>query len=88
MQYVTSVERIGIKKGLQQGLQQGSFETSREDIIEILKTRFKNVPGSIVTALNSTEDLSLLKDLLKKAVTITSLDEFQEDLLGLEIVKK
>ncbi len=79
MQYVTSVERIGIKKGLQQG----TLETSREAVIEILKARFKRVPRSIVTVVNGIEELPRLKKLLRKAATVESLDEFR-DVLGLK----
>ncbi|MFO1423610.1 MAG: DUF4351 domain-containing protein [Candidatus Competibacteraceae bacterium] len=32
MRYVTSVERIGIKKGLQQGLQQGEIRVLRRQL--------------------------------------------------------
>lgn len=39
MPYITSVERMGIKKGI---LQKG-----REDVIEVLQIRFSNVPSPI-----------------------------------------
>jgi hypothetical protein len=79
MQYVTSYERIGIKKG--------TLETSRGDIVEILKARFEFVPDSIITFIDGMEELSALKKLLRKAATVESIDEFQ-DLLGFEVVKK
>lgn len=79
MQYVTSFERIGIKKG--------TLETSREDIVEILKARFEFVPDSIITFIDGMEELSALKQLLRKAATVESIDEFQ-DVLGFEAVKK
>ena len=41
MQYVTSVERIGIKKGLQQGLQQGEVRVLRR----LLTRRFGELPA-------------------------------------------
>lgn len=74
MRYVTSVERVGIKKGLQQGL----IEKSREDIVEVLKVRFAVVPNSIVTCIDEMEDLALLKTLLKKAATVESIDAFRD----------
>ncbi|MBE9542175.1 MAG: transposase, partial [Proteobacteria bacterium] len=40
MEYVTSIERIGIKKGIQQGIQQGIVKNAQEDVIDILETRF------------------------------------------------
>jgi hypothetical protein len=41
MRYVTSVERIGIKKGLQQGLQQGEIRVLRRQ----LTRRFGELPA-------------------------------------------
>lgn len=82
MQYVTSFERQGIKKGMQQGLQQGFqqglLEKSREDVVEILQTRFENIPQTFIVSINRIADLVKLKDLLKKVVTVNNLDEFQK----------
>jgi len=66
MPYVTSVERIGIKKGI------------RESVIDNLEVRFQVVPQSIAEALEEIEDVSVLKMLHKKAVTVGSIDEFMQ----------
>lgn len=76
MQYVTSFERQGIKKGIQQGIQQGLLQNSREAVIDILQVRFELVPDDIVETINSLEDLAVLKELLKKAATIESVEDF------------
>jgi hypothetical protein len=47
MRYVTSVERIGIKKGLQQGLQQGEVRVLRRQ----LARRFGELPGWVENLL-------------------------------------
>jgi hypothetical protein len=47
MQYVTSVERIGIKKGLQQGLQQGEGRILRR----LLARKFGSIPDWVETRL-------------------------------------
>lgn len=47
MRYVTSVERIGIKKGLQQGLQQGEIRILRRQ----LTRRFGELPTWAETRL-------------------------------------
>jgi flagellar biosynthesis/type III secretory pathway protein FliH len=56
MRYVTSWERKGFQKGFELGLelgfelglelgfQKGAVNTSREAVVEILKTRFSAVP--------------------------------------------
>ena len=85
VRYVTSVERVGIQKGIQQGvqqgiqqgIQQGLLKKSREAIIEILEARFEKMSSTIVITINSIEELAVLDDLLKKAATVTSLDEFE-----------
>jgi hypothetical protein len=64
MPYVTSVERIGIKKGI------------RESVIDNLEVRFEVVPQSIAEAIEEIEDVSILKMLHRKAVTVGSIDEF------------
>ena len=70
MEYITSVERIGIKKGIQQGIQQNA----REAVIEILEVHFDVVPGSIIKTINGIDDPSVLKMLHKKAATVDSLE--------------
>jgi len=65
MPYVTSIERFGIARG------------RREDIIEVLEVRFEAVPETIVEAVNQINDTALLKSLLRQAITIATLEEFQ-----------
>lgn len=84
MQYVTSFERIGIEKGWQRGLregqqkgrQEGILQNAREAVIEILQIRFERVPEALSQQVNTIQDLSLLKQLHRQAITIDSLDEF------------
>ena len=78
MRYVTSVERIGIEKGMQQGMQQGMLQTAREVLIETLETRFDVIPRSLMDIINGIDDPALLKMPHKKAITATSLDKFKE----------
>jgi hypothetical protein len=66
MPYVTSLERLGIEK------------TMRENIISILQVRFTTVPTDLVNATNQIQDINQLKNLLKQAVTIASLADFQQ----------
>jgi len=77
MPYVTSVERVGIKKGIRQGMQQGSVAAARQAVIDVLETRFELVGESIVAGLGLVDDLPRLKKLLKEAVTTPSIAAFQ-----------
>ncbi|MFE1747526.1 transposase [Coleofasciculus sp. H7-2] len=70
MPFITPIERRGIRKGI--------VQTSRENVIEVLETRFETVPSSIVESVNSIEDPALLKQLLKQAITVNSVEEFQQ----------
>jgi len=78
MRYVTSVERIGIKKGTEQGIQQGILQTAREDILEILDVRFDIVPQTLVERVNRVDDPTILRILLKKAATAVSPEEYAQ----------
>lgn len=77
MPYITSVERMGIEKGLLQGKLQGILQKSRETVIDALEIRFENVPSDLVDAINQIEDPSLLKTVFRQAITLSSLSEFQ-----------
>ena len=78
MEYVTSVERIGIKKGIQQGIQQGMLKTAREALIDILEVRFDVVPQTVIKAIMEIDEPELLKRLHKRAATVTSPEEFSQ----------
>ena len=84
MPYVTSVERLARIEGKQEGLSEGILQKGREDVIDVLTIRFSDVPPSLVEAINQIEDPSLLKTLLRQAITIGSLAEFQGFLDQLE----
>ncbi|MBD2085748.1 transposase [Trichocoleus sp. ST-U3] len=70
MPFITPIERRGIRKGI--------VQNSRENVIEVLETRFETVPSSIAESINNLEDSAVLKQLLKRAITISSLEEFQQ----------
>lgn len=72
MKYITSFERHGIKKGRQEGL----LEKSREAVVDVLRVRFDEVPDGLVEAVNAMDDLAVLKQLHRDAVTVRSLEEF------------
>ncbi|MEY3866580.1 MAG: hypothetical protein RLZZ338_471, partial [Cyanobacteriota bacterium] len=70
MPYVTSIERLGI--------QTGRLTSCREDVIDILEIRFEIVPSPLIEMINKIDDINQLKKLLKQAVTIASLADFQQ----------
>lgn len=64
MPYITSVERIGIRKG-----QQGS-------ILRILEVRFENIPQKLREEIGKIDNIEVLEALLIQAVTTQSLEAF------------
>ena len=71
MQYVTSFERYGLKKGRQEGRQEGRLEISRESIVDILQVRFDVVSEAVVDHIHTIDDLCLLKQLHREAAIVS-----------------
>jgi flagellar biosynthesis/type III secretory pathway protein FliH len=78
MPYITSVERIGIRKGREEGLeegrQQGQDEGKREALRTILRARFQAIP-EVLEARFAAADGEALNPLLVRAGTVQSMDE-------------
>ncbi len=70
MRYVTSIERLAKEEGMLQTLQ--------ENVIKILQTRFGVTPSSVVEVINGIGDQSLLQTLFTNAITVGSIEEFQQ----------
>lgn len=64
MPYVTSFERLARKEG------------RKEAILDILETRFGDVPATVRERINALCDEPKLKELLRRASVIPSLEEF------------
>lgn len=69
MPYMTSWERIAMRKGI--------LERSRESVLEVLEERFGEVPEEVKGKIESIEDTEKLKSLNRQAVRVTNLSEFQ-----------
>ena len=72
MRYVTSIERMAKEEAV--------IQTLRESAIDNLATRFEEVPTQVVEAVNRIDDVAVLKSLLRKAILVSSIAEFEEDL--------
>lgn len=60
----------------------GMVKSCRENVIEILETRFGNVSDDLKNQINSLEDLQLLKSIFKQAITIASVEDFEHLLVS------
>ena len=76
MPYVTSIERLALQEGHHKGRQEGL----RESIIETLQLRFEGATPELLATLEQIQELQVLRDIHKLAVTATSLTAFTERL--------
>ncbi|NES85540.1 MAG: hypothetical protein F6K10_31330 [Moorea sp. SIO2B7] len=59
-------------------IEQGTLLNARESVIEALEVRFNLVPPTIISQLNSIENVARLKKLLRLAISINSVEEFEQ----------
>ena len=76
MPYITSVERIGMRKGREEGLQQGL----QSGVLAVLEGQFGIVPVAISDDIGQIQDPDQLRTLLRQAIRSASLEEFQQAL--------
>ncbi|NER52228.1 MAG: hypothetical protein F6J92_37420 [Symploca sp. SIO1A3] len=65
-------------RGMQRGIKQGTLQNARESVLEVLTVRFEVVPQEVIEPINEIEDASVLKQLLREAIAISSMVEFQQ----------
>ena len=78
MPYVTSVERIGIKKGIQQGIQQGRRDGLIEAIEMGLSIKFGAIGLKLLPEIRAMADLNrleMIKEAIKAAHDVSELEE-------------
>ncbi len=59
-------------------MEEGGLKKARKYILSVLETRFANVPSDIGKILNSINDSSFLDSLIRQAVTVQNIAEFQQ----------
>ena len=88
MPYITSVERIGYKrgraeglqKGIQEGIQQGQQQALRSALLEALATRFGEVDDLLRERIQGVDDPDRLRTLLRHAILSPDLAAFRAHL--------
>ena len=80
MPHITLFEELalkeGLEKGLEKGIQKGLLQNAREAILDVLDTRFGEVPDSVREQVNALCSEPILKELLRRAARASSLAEF------------
>jgi len=85
MPHITLFEELALKEGLEKGLekglvegrQEGLVQNAREAILDVLDTRFGQVPDSLRERVNAIGGERNLKDLHRRAILTPSLEAFQ-----------
>ena len=72
MPYVTSVEKIGIEKGMLQGM----LLEAQDMLIEVLTERFGEVNAEMSKQIKRIDSRERLKDLLRQALRVKNFEEF------------
>jgi hypothetical protein len=67
----------GRQEGLEKGLEKGILQNAREAILDVLDTRFGQVPDSVREQVNTLCGERNLKNLHRRAILTPSLEEFQ-----------
>ncbi|MBN2373818.1 hypothetical protein JXL19_08525 [bacterium] len=90
MPYITTAEKIGVEKGEKIGIEKGEKigiekgekigveKGKKEDIVEVLETRFGTVSQSLLEKIKEARDDTVLSSFLKKAVLAKDIEEFEQ----------
>ena len=73
MPHITLFEELALKEGLEKGI----VQNARESILDVLDTRFGQVPESVRERINAIGSEPTLKNLLRQAAQASSLEEFK-----------
>ena len=68
----------GWEEGEKEGRNEGKLEEARKMLINVLKTKFKEVPQEIYTALDKIQEISIFEDLVQKAVLKNDIKDFHD----------
>jgi flagellar biosynthesis/type III secretory pathway protein FliH len=70
----------GHQEGRQEGHQEGQIFSKQQAVIEVLETRFEQVPEGLIEAIENINDLPKLTQLLASAARCTDLEAFAASL--------
>ena len=80
MPYLSSFERIAIKKGIEQGIEQGMQQEVQRLLLQILKIKFETISVNLIERVNSIADTDTLEMLHHHAVLCNSIEDFESKL--------
>lgn len=71
------IKQEGLKEGLEQGLDEGLERGIKDSMYQVFDVRFNLVPVRLVRKINRVREPEMLKTLLRSALTVDSLEEFE-----------
>jgi predicted transposase YdaD len=82
MPFITSVERIGIAKGMEIGLNEGLQKGLQKGIAALLKARFGKASSKVLGKIRKIHEVQTLEELLDAAESATTLEDLHRFLPG------
>lgn len=70
-------EKEGREEGKKEGRKEGALETQRENIWEVVQTRFQAVPPALQEKIKTIKSITRLKRIFNQCLTVDSLDEIE-----------
>ena len=80
MPFISTGERIGLKKGRREGLERGAQQGVQDSVLNVLDSRFPSVPDTLRERVRGIHDRAALDNLVRQAITIESLESFERAL--------
>jgi hypothetical protein len=63
------------EEGMKQGLREGAVQSRQQDLMVVLRARFKRIPKAIERTINATDDSARLREWLERAATASAIGE-------------
>jgi len=65
----------GLEKGKQEGLQEGLVKAKKDDIKSVILIKFGVLPKELEEKIESTDDIQILDDMLKRVILAGNIEE-------------
>ena len=78
MPYITQTEQLLIDDYVEKVVQQSILQTARKSVIQVLKIRFGDIPPTLAASINKIDDPDRLELLHEKAITVESVEQFEQ----------
>ena len=65
----------GLQEGLEKGLQEGLIKAKKDDIKSVILIKFKVLPKELEEKIESTDDIQILDDMLKRVALAGKIEE-------------